>query len=107
MERIFPQAGSARAGRRRDVPVVPIQLPEIVEPGSAEPQPPVPAGDQPVGFQNPAMAPDQRFQAAVSYSLGSPPRIGRRRILLSTGAGTDDVGRGGRNRSARSGRAVL
>ena len=34
-----------------------------------------------VGFQNAAMAPDQRFQAAASYSLRSPPRIGRRRIL--------------------------
>jgi len=46
------------------------------------------------------------FQAAVSYSL-SPPRIGRCRILPSTGSGTGDVGRGGRNRSARCGRAVL
>ena len=35
----------------------------------------------PVGFQNSAMALDQRFQAADSYSLMSPPRIGRRRIL--------------------------
>jgi hypothetical protein len=30
----------------------------------------------PVGFQNVAMAPDQRFQAAASYSLMSPPKIG-------------------------------
>ena len=29
------------------------------------------------------MVPDQRFQAATSYSLRSPPRIGRRRILPS------------------------
>ena len=60
-----------------------------------------------IGFQNAAMVADQRFQAAASYSLRSPPRIGRRRILPSTGSGTGDVGRGGRNRSARCGRAVL
>jgi hypothetical protein len=35
----------------------------------------------PCGFQNSAMVSDQGFQAAVSYSLMSPPRIGRRRIL--------------------------
>jgi bifunctional non-homologous end joining protein LigD len=35
----------------------------------------------PVEFQNPAMACDQRFQAAGSYWLISPPRTGRRRIL--------------------------
>ena len=35
----------------------------------------------PVGFQNSAVALDQRFQAAGSYSLMSPPRTGRRRIL--------------------------
>ena len=34
-----------------------------------------------VGFQNSAMASDQRFQAAGSYWLISPPRTGRRRIL--------------------------
>jgi hypothetical protein len=34
------------------------------------------------------MVPDQRFQAAVSYSEMSPPRIGRRRILPPTGSGT-------------------
>jgi transposase len=34
-----------------------------------------------VGFQNPAMGRDQRFQAAGSYSLMSPPRTGRTRIL--------------------------
>jgi len=34
----------------------------------------------PVGCQNSAMAPDHRLQAAASYSLRSPPRIGRRRI---------------------------
>ena len=32
------------------------------------------------GSKNVAMVLDQRFQAAVSYSLRSPPRIGRRRI---------------------------
>jgi len=47
------------------------------------------------------------FQAAASYSLMRPPRIGRRRILPSTGSGTGEVGRGGRSRSARCGRAVL
>jgi hypothetical protein len=34
-----------------------------------------------VGCQNVAMVLDQRFQAAASYSLMRPPRIGRRRIL--------------------------
>jgi hypothetical protein len=34
-----------------------------------------------VGFQNAARGPDQRFHAATSYSLMSPPRTGRRRIL--------------------------
>jgi hypothetical protein len=34
-----------------------------------------------VGFQNAAVGSEQRFQAAVSYSLIRPPRIGRRRIL--------------------------
>jgi hypothetical protein len=58
---------------------------------------------EPVGFQNPTVVPDQRFQAAVSYSLRSPPRIGRRGILPWTGSGTGDVGRGGRN-YARYGR---
>ena len=37
-----------------------------------------------LGFRNAAMVPDQRVNAA-SYSLRSPPRIGRRRILPSTG----------------------
>jgi len=46
-------------------------------------------------------------QAAVSYSLRSPPRIGRRQILPWTGSGTGDVGRGGCNRSARCGRHAL
>ena len=50
---------------------------------------------------------DQRFQAAASYSLTSPPKIGRRRIPPSIGSGTGSLGRGGRNRSARCGRAVL
>ena len=68
---------------------------------------PPPSTANPLGFQNAAMAPDQRFQAAVSYSLRRPPRIGRRRILPWTGSGTGDVGRGGRNCSARCGRAVL
>ena len=35
---------------------------------------------QRVGCQNSAMAPDQRLQAAASYSLRNPPKIGRRRI---------------------------
>ncbi len=35
----------------------------------------------PVRFQNSAMACDQRFQVADSYSLIRPQRIGRRRIL--------------------------
>ena len=61
----------------------------------------------PVGFQNTGMALDQWFQAATSYSLRSPPKIDRRRILPWTSAGTGDVGRGGRNRNARCGRAVL
>ena len=60
-----------------------------------------------VGFQNPAMLADQRFQAAASYSLTSPPKIGRRRIPPSIGSGTSSLGRGGCNRSARCGRAVL
>jgi len=64
-------------------------------------------GGERVGFQNAVMAPDQRFHAAVSYSLMSPPRTGRRRIGLSTGSGTGDVGRGGRSRSARCGRRAL
>ena len=41
----------------------------------------------PVGFQNAGMALGQRFQAAISYSLRRPPRIGRRRILPRTGSG--------------------
>jgi PPOX class probable F420-dependent enzyme len=62
---------------------------------------------KPVGCQNAATASDLRFQAAGSYSLRRPPRMGRRRILPWTGSGTGDVGRGGRSRSARCGRAVL
>ena len=45
--------------------------------------------------------------APQRHSQRSPPRIGRRRILPWTGTGTGDVGRGGRNRNARCGRAVL
>ena len=63
--------------------------------------------DVPVGFQNSAMASDQRIQAAGSYSLIKPPRIGRRRMLPWTGSGTGVSGRGGRSRSARCGRCVL
>jgi hypothetical protein len=63
--------------------------------------------DQACRVQNAAVVPDQRFQAAASYSLRSPPRIGRRLILPSTGAGTGDVGRGGRSRSVRCGRRAL
>jgi hypothetical protein len=36
---------------------------------------------RPVEFQNLPRACDQRFQAAASYWLMRPPRIGRRRIL--------------------------
>jgi hypothetical protein len=64
-------------------------------------------GDRPVGFQNSAAAADLRFQAAGSYSLITPPRTGRRRILRWTGSGTGDSGRGGRSCSARCGRRVL
>ncbi|MDT0353108.1 hypothetical protein [Pseudonocardia charpentierae] len=42
---------------------------------------PVSLAPRAVGFQNTVIPPDQRFQAAASYSLMSPPRIGRRRIL--------------------------
>jgi hypothetical protein len=57
---------------------------------------------RPVGFQNSATAADQRFQAADSYWLIKPPRIGRRRILPWTGSGTGASGRGGHSCSARS-----
>ena len=60
-----------------------------------------------VGFQNSATAADQRFQAAGSYWLIKPPRIGRRRILPWTGSGTGASGRGGRSCSARCGRCPL
>ncbi len=46
--------------------------------------------------QNSAMASDQRFQPAASYSLIKPPRIGRRRILPPIGSRTGASGRGGR-----------
>src|SRR3954447_9204872 len=49
-----------------------------------------------VGFQNSASVSDQRFQTAGSYSLMSPPRTGRRRILPWAGWGTGSPGRGGR-----------
>jgi hypothetical protein len=62
---------------------------------------------RPVGFQNSATVSDQRFQAAGSYSLMSPPRTGRRRILPRAGWGTGDPGRGGRSWRARCGRCVL
>ena len=51
----------------------------------------------PVGCQNSATASEQRFQAAASYSLISPPRMGRRRILARIGSGTVASGRGGRS----------
>jgi hypothetical protein len=60
-----------------------------------------------VRFQNSATVSDQRFQAAGSYSLMSPPRTGRRRILPRAGWGTGDPGRGGRSWRARCGRCVL
>jgi hypothetical protein len=59
------------------------------------------------GFQNPAAARDQRFQAAGSYSLIRPPRTGRRRIGPWTGFGTSASGRGGRSCSARCGLLAL
>jgi hypothetical protein len=64
-------------------------------------------GQQLVGFQNSATVSDQRFQAAGSYSLMSPPRTGRRRILPWAGWGTGTPGRGGRSWRARCGRCVL
>jgi hypothetical protein len=48
-------------------------------------------------FHNAATGHDQRFPAAASHLLRSPPEIGRRRILSSNDSGTGDVGRGGRN----------
>ena len=54
-----------------------------------------------------ATASDQRFQAAASYSLIKPPRIGRRRILPPIGSRTGASGRGGRNFSDRCGRRPL
>ena len=61
----------------------------------------------PVGFQNPVAPDDQRFQAARSYSLISPPRTGRRRIGPWIGSRSSASGRGGRSCSARCGRLVL
>jgi hypothetical protein len=60
-----------------------------------------------VGFHNPVMASHQRFQAAGSSWLISPPGTGRRRILPSAGSGTGAFGRGGRSCSARCGRRAL
>ena len=62
---------------------------------------------EPVRCQNSAMVSDQRFQAAASYSLIKPPRIGRRRILPPIGSRTGAWGRGGRNFSDRCGRRRL
>ena len=61
----------------------------------------------PVGFQNAAMRPDQRFHAAASYSLIKPPRMGRRQIMARIGSRTGASGRGGRNFSDRCGRRLL
>jgi hypothetical protein len=61
----------------------------------------------PVGFQNSATGSDLRVQAAGSHSLIRPPRTGRRRILLRTGSGIGDSGRGGRSCRARCGRCVF
>ena len=71
-------------------------------PATGPPMPP-----DPVGCQNSATASDQRFQAAASYSLIKPPRIGRRRILPRIGSGTGASGRGGRSFSDRCGRCRL
>ena len=81
------------------------QLAGVLAPGAAVFQPRVAA--MPVGCQNSATASDQRFQAAASYSLIKPPRIGRRRILPRIGSGTGASGRGGRSFSDRCGRRRL
>ena len=60
-----------------------------------------------LGCQNSATASEQRFQAAASYWLIKPPRIGRRRILPRIGSGTGASGRGGRSSSDRCGRRPL
>ncbi len=60
----------------------------------------------PVGFQNAATVPDQRFQAAASNPLRSPPKIGRRRILPWTGSGTAMSGVASRAANALVGVAI-
>jgi hypothetical protein len=54
--------------------------PERVDLHPASSRTVAPTGGDPAGFQNLALACDQRFQAAGSYWLISPPRIGRSRI---------------------------
>ena len=60
-----------------------------------------------VRCQNSATGSDQRFQAAASYWLIKPLRIGRRRIPPRIGSGTGASARGGRNFSDRCGRRPL
>jgi hypothetical protein len=61
------------------------------------------------GFRNSAAAADQRFQAANSYWLIKPPRIGRRRILVWTrlGDGRFRTWRAQLQRSMRPTRVVV
>jgi hypothetical protein len=61
----------------------------------------------PVGCQNPAIGADLRFQAAGSYSLISPPSIGRRLIRWYPRSGMGCSRCGGRRWSARCGLRVL
>jgi hypothetical protein len=49
---------------------------QLADPTMSPDDPTAPEQELRVRFQNAAMVPDQRFQAAVSYSLMSPPRIG-------------------------------
>jgi hypothetical protein len=64
------------------------------------------AGKRLSGSRTRPGGPDRRFQAAASYSLISPPRIGRRRALPWISSGTGVLGWGGRRCSARCGRRV-
>jgi hypothetical protein len=57
-----------------------------------------------VGFQNAAKAGELDFYAARSYSVISPPRMGRRSCVRSVGGRS---GRGGCSSSERCGRRAL